>query len=71
MEIESAVIQNGKPVFKDKAGKVIVSPKPIIRPELLKPVPHVTPKLAVKTAEKAERAEKAVAPKVAFKPAAA
>jgi hypothetical protein len=65
VEIESAVFQNGKPVFKDKAGQVITSPKPIIRPELLKPVTPLAPKPTPKVTEKA------VAPKVAFKPAAA
>jgi hypothetical protein len=38
VEVESAAITNGKAVFKDAAGKVIASPKPILRPELLKPV---------------------------------
>jgi hypothetical protein len=36
VEIERATIQNGKPVFFDTAGKRIVSPKPVIRPEILK-----------------------------------
>jgi hypothetical protein len=65
VEIESAAIENGRAVFKDAAGKVIAQPKPIIRPELLKPVVHVAPKAATKTAEKA------LAPKAAIKPAAA
>jgi len=39
VEIESATITAGRVVFKGAAGKIIVSPKPILSPELLKPVP--------------------------------
>ena len=34
VEIESATLENGKPVLRDKAGKVIPTPKAIIKPEL-------------------------------------
>jgi hypothetical protein len=33
-EIESATLENGKPVLRDKAGKVIPTPKAIIEPRL-------------------------------------
>jgi hypothetical protein len=48
VEVESADITNGNAVFKDAAGKVIASPKPIIRPELLPPLgaPRVAPEAA-------------------------
>jgi len=62
VEIQSATITKGKVVFKDTAGKVIVSPKPILRPELLKPV--TAPKAARRIAPQ-------VAPKTAERPAAA
>jgi hypothetical protein len=39
VEVESASITHGTAVFRDAAGKVITSPKPILRPELLKPAP--------------------------------
>lgn len=61
LEIESATITKGKVVFKDARGRVIASPKPILRPELLKPV--ATPKAA-------PRAARHAAPKVTEKPAA-
>lgn len=34
IEIESATLENGKPVLRDKAGMVIPTPKAIIRPQL-------------------------------------
>ncbi|HWX55101.1 MAG TPA: hypothetical protein VN176_10980 [Verrucomicrobiae bacterium] len=47
VEVGSAAIRQGKVVFKDTAGKVITSPKPILRPELLKPVvPKAGPRAA-------------------------
>lgn len=58
VEVESATITKGKVVFKEATGKVIASPKPILRPELLKPVaapkaaPRPTPKAAPKVTEK-------------------
>lgn len=61
VEVESATITRGRVVFKDRAGRVIASPKPILRPELLKPV-------AVPRA--ARRAAPQTAPKLALKPAA-
>jgi hypothetical protein len=61
VEVGSAAISQGKVVFKDTAGKVIASPKPILRPELLKPA--VAPKAAPRAAPQAAR-------KVAQKPAA-
>lgn len=48
VEIESATITQGKVTFKDKTGKVIASPKPILAPELLKIQAPVVPKAAVK-----------------------
>jgi hypothetical protein len=65
VEIGSAAITQGKVVFKDAVGKAILSPKPILRPELLKPavVPKAAPRAAPQAAPKA-------APKVAQKPAA-
>jgi hypothetical protein len=36
IEIERIALEKGKPIFLDKAGKVIAKPKPIIQPELLK-----------------------------------
>jgi hypothetical protein len=50
IEVGSAAITQGKVVFKDPAGKVIASPRPILRPELLKPVvaPKAVPQAAVK-----------------------
>ena len=52
VEVESATITKGKVVFKDAAGRVIASPKPILRPELLKPVgaPQAVPKVRQKSA---------------------
>ena len=61
VEVGSAAITQGKVVFKDAAGKLIASPKPILRPELLKPI--VAPKAA-------PRAAPQVAPKLTLKPAA-
>lgn len=61
VEVESATITKGVVVFKDTAGKVIARPKPILSPELLRPV--VAPKAAPKAAA-------SVAPKEAIKPAA-
>jgi hypothetical protein len=43
VEVGSAAITQGKVVFKDPAGKLIATPKPIIRPELLKPVAPLKP----------------------------
>ena len=51
VEIESAVITAGKVVFKDTTGKAIVGAKPILRPELLKPV--VAPKAVPRVAQEA------------------
>jgi hypothetical protein len=56
VEIGSAVIRNGKPVFRDTAGKVIRHPRPILDPQLLRPAEPVAPEAARR---------------VAFKPAAA
>jgi len=66
VEVESAAITQGKVAFKDTAGKVIASPKPILRPELLKPVeaPKAAPQAAQKAMEKPAGAQ-AVAAQVA------
>ncbi|HLY92301.1 MAG TPA: hypothetical protein VKQ89_03500 [Candidatus Angelobacter sp.] len=60
VEVGSATIANGKVLFKDAAGKMITAPRPILRPELLKPatplklapraVPQARSKLALKPA---------------------
>lgn len=36
VEIDKAALENGKTIFRDKAGKEIAKPTPIIRPELKK-----------------------------------
>jgi hypothetical protein len=36
VEIGNARIENGRPVFLDPAGKPIASPRPVLRPELMK-----------------------------------
>ena len=51
VEVESVAIAKGQAVFKDPAGKVIAAPKPILRPELLKPA--LPPKAAPRTAQQA------------------
>jgi hypothetical protein len=51
VEIGSIAITQGKAIFKDPAGKLIASPKPILRPELLKPI--VVPKAAPRIAKQA------------------
>jgi hypothetical protein len=61
VEVGSAAITQGKVVFKDPAGKVIATPKPIIRPELLKPVAPLKP--APKAVTKVM--QKSAAPQVA------
>ncbi|MGA3129662.1 MAG: hypothetical protein ABSD59_02605 [Terracidiphilus sp.] len=61
VEIESATITAGKVVFKDTTGKAILGAKPILRPELLKPV--VAPKAVPRVAQEASL-------KVVEKPAA-
>jgi hypothetical protein len=43
VEVETASIARGKAVFKDAAGKVITSPKPIFRRELLRRVTAAKP----------------------------
>lgn len=65
VEVGSAAITQGQVVFKDSAGKVIPTPKPILRPELLKPVRPLkpAPKAAPQAAQK--MAQKPAAPQAA------
>jgi hypothetical protein len=71
VEVESATITKGKVVFKDTAGKVIARPKPILPPELLKPVAaprtearRVAPETALSATEK-PAAPQALKPQIA------
>jgi hypothetical protein len=36
VEVANATIENGKPVFRDQANKIIAAPKPVVRPEMKK-----------------------------------
>ncbi|MGH9560876.1 MAG: hypothetical protein ACRD3S_05415, partial [Terracidiphilus sp.] len=38
VEVENITVVKGKAIFKDPKGKTILRPRPILRPELLKPV---------------------------------
>lgn len=48
VEVENITVANGKAVFTDPKGKTILRPRPILRPELLKPV--IVPKASARVA---------------------